>query len=347
MSRYDGLIIPRSYSEYINKTDAATLAQALQLANVLSGTVQKGDSKAVKSSAVFDAIALLSHKQIRYVGSTPGKDITSYFSDGTIYKRLAGTDGYKLFEDIYVGDYFQMSRAITCPNSYQGEAGTKWVTIADIDGAYGRGDSSLVNYHHLICVPGKGAGMSEKQHFGRARMYPSNQTYTTDNTADAGGYKASEMFTTTIGDVVSAGSTASGATINQQLYAEFGSHLKTTRELVSNKVTSTLTNNKGGGIGNGAASGSGWVSAQAILMSEIECYGSVVWSSSGYDTGSACKPLALFQQLEQARNNRTNYYWLRDIASAAFFCFSSSRGSAYYGNASDANSGVRPRFIIA
>ena len=30
MSRYDGLIIPRSYNEYINKTDPATLAQALR-----------------------------------------------------------------------------------------------------------------------------------------------------------------------------------------------------------------------------------------------------------------------------------------------------------------------------
>ena len=52
MSRYDGLIIPRSYSEYINKTDAATLQQALQLSGVLSGTVAAGDNKAVKSDAV-------------------------------------------------------------------------------------------------------------------------------------------------------------------------------------------------------------------------------------------------------------------------------------------------------
>ena len=56
MSRYDGLIIPRSYSEYINKTDAATLQQALQLPGVLSGTVASGDNKAVKSSAVFTAL---------------------------------------------------------------------------------------------------------------------------------------------------------------------------------------------------------------------------------------------------------------------------------------------------
>ena len=56
MSRYDGLIIPRSYSEYINKTDAATLQQALQLPGVLSGAVAAGDNKAVKSSAVYEAL---------------------------------------------------------------------------------------------------------------------------------------------------------------------------------------------------------------------------------------------------------------------------------------------------
>ena len=56
MSRYDGLIIPRSYSEYINKTDAATLQQALQLSGVLSGAVAAGDNKAVKSSAVYEAL---------------------------------------------------------------------------------------------------------------------------------------------------------------------------------------------------------------------------------------------------------------------------------------------------
>ena len=57
MSRYDGLIIPRSYSEYINKTDAATIQQALQLPGVLSGAVAAEDNKAVKSSAVYEALA--------------------------------------------------------------------------------------------------------------------------------------------------------------------------------------------------------------------------------------------------------------------------------------------------
>ena len=34
MSRYDGLIIPRSYNEYINKTDPVAMSQALQLSGV-------------------------------------------------------------------------------------------------------------------------------------------------------------------------------------------------------------------------------------------------------------------------------------------------------------------------
>ena len=63
MSRYDGLIIPRSYSEYINKTDAATLQQALQLSGVLSGAVAAGDNKAVTSNAVNTAIANLIKKE--------------------------------------------------------------------------------------------------------------------------------------------------------------------------------------------------------------------------------------------------------------------------------------------
>ena len=56
MSRYDGLIIPRSYSEYINKTDAATLSQALQLGGVLDSAPTEDSVKAVKSGGVYTAL---------------------------------------------------------------------------------------------------------------------------------------------------------------------------------------------------------------------------------------------------------------------------------------------------
>lgn len=57
MSRYDGLIIPRSYSEYLNKTDSATLSQMLQhLTGLWSHAVSAGDQKPVTSNAVNNAL---------------------------------------------------------------------------------------------------------------------------------------------------------------------------------------------------------------------------------------------------------------------------------------------------
>jgi len=277
------------------------------------------------------------HNVPRWVGGVLGKDITAYYSDGTLWKRLNGTDGFALFEDIYVGDFFQMSRAITAPeqDSQYAVTGSQWVTIAGINSLRGNGDNISMDYNHLVMVPGKGETGSF--HFGRKRMNSTNST--------TGAYKSSEMRTATIGAVVSQGSTASGATINQQLYAEFGSHLKTTRELISNAINATGYNRLG--AASGCSNGWEWSSEQAILMSEVEVYGSTVWSSSGYDTGTACKQLPLFLFSKKAINNRSSYYWLKDVASAARFCLVGDGGFAYCGDASLASLYVRPRFVIA
>lgn len=334
MSRYDGLIIPRSYSEYINKTDAATLSQALRLSGVVQDKPAKESKSPIESGGVWGAIHAISHNIPRV---TP-KDITAYITDGTFWKRLAGINGFALFEDIYVGDYFKMSRAISAyerTGQYQ-TTGSQYVTIAGLDTMMNNGDQgSGVNYHHAVMVAGQGFGGT--QHFGRSQM---NATNTTE-----GGYKASEMNTLVLGDVVSAGSTAADTTINQQLYAEFGAHLKTTRELVSNAINATGYNRFGSATG--CASGWEWISAQAILMSEIEAYGSIAWSSAGYDTGNANRQLPLFAFSKQAQNNHSAYWWLKDIASAAFFCDADDGGYAAYADASYARCYVRPRFIIA
>lgn len=375
MSRYDGLIIPRSYSEYLNKTDSATLSQmlqhltglwshavsagdnkpvtsdavyealtdaatiqqALQVPGVLSEAVAAGDNKAVTSNAVYEALTNL-EKTSHNIPRLVPKDITAYITDGTFWKRLAGTDGYALFEDIYVGDYFKMSRAISAyerTGQYQ-TTGSQYVTIAGLDTMMNNGDEeSGITYHHAVMVAGQGFGGT--QHFGRSRM---NATNTTE-----GGYKASEMNTLVLGEVTSTGSTAADATINQQLYAEFGSHLKTTRELVSNAINATGYNRLGSATG--CASGWEWINVQAILMSEIEAYGSIVWSSAGYDTGNANRQLPLFAFSKQAQNNRSANWWLKDTASAAYFCFASHDGVASCRDASYAIYYVRPRFIIA
>ena len=294
--------------------------------------VQSGNMSAVTSNAVYEALTnATSHNIPRLIP----KDITSYVTDGTFWKRLAGTDGYALFEDIYVGDYFKMSRAISAyerTGQYQ-TTGSQYVTIAGFDTMMNNGDQ--VDYHHAVMIAGQGFGGT--QHFGKSRI---NATNTSE-----GGYKASEMNTLVLGEVTSTGSTAADATINQQLYAEFGSHLKTTRELVTNAVNATGYNRYGSATG--CASNWEWISAQAILMSEIEVFGATVWSSSGYDTGNANVQLPLFAFSKQAQNNHSAYWWLKNIASAESFCYITDYGYAIDSYASRADACVRPRFIIA
>lgn len=322
----------------VNLGQVAAIIQSVSAEALAEGAAPTVRNEGTKANAqlVFDipVATALSHNIPRLVP----KDITAYITNGTFWKRLAGTDGYALFEDIYVGDYFKMSRAISAydrTGQYQ-TTGSQYVTIAGLDTMMNNGDQgNVVNYHHAVMVPGQGFG--GEQHFGRSRM---NATSTTE-----GGYKASEMNTLVLGDVVSAGSTAADATINQQLYAEFGAHLKTTRESVSNAINATGYNRFGSATG--CASNCEWISAQAILMSEIEVYGSIAWSSAGYDIGNANIQLPLFAFSKKARNNRTAYWWLKDIASATHFCINHYSGLAAYDIANYQDSYVRPRFIIA
>ena len=318
----------------VNLGQVAALIQSVSAEALAEGAAPAVRNEGTKANAqlVFGipVATALSHNIPRLVP----KDITAYITDGTFWKRLAGTDGYALFEDIYVGDYFKMSRAISAyerTGQFQ-TTGSQYVTIAGLDTMMNNGDQGIVNYHHAVMVAGQGFGGT--QHFGRSRM---NATDTTE-----GGYKASEMNTLVLGEVTSTGSTAADATINQQLYAEFGSHLKTTSELVSNAINATGYNRYGSATG--CASNWAWTRAQAVLMSEVEVYGTTVWSSSGFDTGTANVQLPLFAFSKQA--NLMNC-WLKDISNAANFCYVSGSGIATDSVASNAGGGVRPRFIIA
>ena len=163
----------------------------------------------------------------------------------------------------------------------------------------------------------------------------------------ANGYAGSEMHSTVLGAVVTSKPSSVGNTdsINKQLKYEFDSHLKATRELLTNAMTASLYNRYGSA--SGAASNWAWYDCQAVLMSEVECYGSIVWSSSGFDTGNANHWLPLFQQSNIARNNRTAYYWLKDVVSSAYFANATHYGYSGLNGASYANFFVRPRFVLA
>ena len=115
--------------------------------------------------------------------------------------------------------------------------------------------------------------------------------------------------------------------------------------MLSNSINESGYNRLG--TNSGFSNGWDWYDCQAVLMSEVEVYGSTMWSSSGYDTGNAKLQLPLFANNRSAMNNRSSWYWLKDVASASSFCDCSYYGYGSYGSAGNAIHSVRPRFVIA
>ena len=256
-----------------------------------------------------------------------GKDITSYFNDGSLYDRIAGTNGFAPFEDLYIGDFIKMPRVVKVVGDDCDNAGTDIVKIAGFNCHWKNyWSGNMLTKPHIDLVPDRNFGDCQ----------PMN-----DSSDTTGGYKNSKMNKTIIGAPATAGNP--NGTINEQLYNIFGSHLQTYRELVSSAMDPARYNRFG--QATGASSSWEWIEVQAILMSEIEVYGSVVWGSSGYDIGTAKNQLPIFR-LNTADLINSEYYWLRDVASAECFCGVSDNGIADY-YAADYGRCLRPRFVIA
>lgn len=90
MSRYDGLIIPRSYSEYINKTDAATLLQALQLSGVMDNAPTANSNHPTKSGGIFDELKKRDWKYIPvdFSFSNIGTGIVNIYTFTETFKEM-------------------------------------------------------------------------------------------------------------------------------------------------------------------------------------------------------------------------------------------------------------------
>ena len=107
-------------------------------------------------------------------------------------------------------------------------------------------------------------------------------------------------------------------------------------KLLSNAVNQTGTNKIGSATG--CSSGWGWVANQYIsALSEVQVYGSTVWSSSGFDTGEACRQLDVFRVYNHTEIFGGEYPWLRDVVSASTAAYAGSGGYADRNTASYAS----------
>ena len=187
--------------------------------------------------------------------------------------------------------------------------GVNW-RIAAFDYYYKTGDTSCTT-HHVVIVPD-------------TSLYSHVMN---DTNITTGGYIGSKMYTEGL------------AQAKTQINSAFGSsHILSHRQLLVNAVT------------NGKPSGGSWYDSTVELMTEQNVYGGKIFGAG--NDGSTIPYLytidksqfPLFAHDPSMISNR-QWFWLRDVVSAAAFANVSAAGNATCADASDA-AGVRPAFSI-
>ncbi len=212
------------------------------------------------------------------------------------------------FDDIYVGDYITTN---------EGNNKVTWL-IADLDNYLYSGDTQLIQ-HHATIIPATP--------LENAKMNETNDT--------TGGYYGSQMVQETLTNV-----------LNKYIQSVFGEHILKYKNNLSNSVDDNLPNKYN--VKKGASDKAGWYERQLDLMSEVNVYGTTVWSSSPHDIGIDNRQYAIFQIKPEFINSYGTSrfgYWLKDIAYSADFSYASGHGISVPYGASN-SFGVRPRFLI-
>ena len=136
----------------------------------------------------------------------------------------------------------------------------------------------------------------------------------------------------------------SGGDVQVGLSAIFGSNLLTSSERVSKANDSSHYNRYG--EASGASTTWDWATVYATLLSEVEAYGSIIWSSSGYDGGMSSRgQLPLFRLRPDMISNRSFDLWLRDVVTGSNFAAINTNGIAIYYTATNSLR-ICPRFLI-
>ena len=187
--------------------------------------------------------------------------------------------------------------------------GVNW-RIAAFDYYYKTGDTSCTT-HHVVIVPD-------------TNLYTHVMN---DTNITTGGYIGSKMYTEGL------------AQAKTQINSAFGSsHILSHRQLLVNAVT------------NGKPSGGSWYDSTVELMTEQNVYGGKIFGAG--NDGSTIPYLytidksqfPLFAHDPSMISNR-QWFWLRDVVSAARFAYVSDYGYAPSYDASY-DGGVRPAFSI-
>ena len=248
-----------------------------------------------------------------------GDNLLSHFGsiDALSAKVRAGD-----FSNIYIGDYFDT----TINTSYGGSEQIRLV-VAGIDTCWRMGDQGNgLETHHLTMIT--------KDCFKTKHVMNPTDT-------SIGGYKATEMHTKTLPVYAAAIKNAIGV-----------SHVLNHRELISNSMNKDIASMAGNGW-MGATNAWEWVSTDLILPSEVQVYGSTVFSSSFHDVANRNRQLPYFALAQDSLVCGLGYggprsgWWLSVVPSAPTFALVSGYGDVGAAVASAAVVAVRPLLLFA
>lgn len=108
----------------------------------------------------------------------------------------------------------------------------------------------------------------------------------------------------------------------------------------SKLLTNAVNQNGYNKFGEATGCSSNWTweaDCKICALSEVQVYGAAIWSSSGYDTGEACRQLDVFQRYSHTEIFGGEYPWLRDVVSASSAADANDTGDARNYTASYAN----------
>ena len=264
---------------------------------------------------------LLIHNAGAHNAMYRGKNL-GVFSDAQSAAIRAGTFGGTyggVYADVYPGDHWVFSNI---PYSYLDENNeTKSSTysgtmrVADLDYYLKAGDQGDgLTAHHIVVVPDTNMFTA-----------PMNAENTTE-----GGYVGSKMRTVYL---------RRAEAIFKACFGE--NHGLKHREYLVNAVA------------NGKASAGAWCDSFVDLMDERMVYGAPIFDSASTDGGDtipsrysvSCKQLNLFRHRPDMISNR-QWYWLRNVVSAAYFASVDPGGHCLSNHASLSGCGVRPAALL-
>jgi cell division protein FtsB len=302
----------------LSKENANSKAEIARLSKENSSKIEELKRQLVETQKVnASKIATLENKSIKF------GDILENTATGFHNSIFRGKDITKYYND---GSLFTRISSGKFDDLFVGDYilknGITW-RIAGFDIFLNKGDKNPITKHHACIVP------DTKLATGRM-----NRTITT-----AGGYVGSEMYKTTLNKILS-----------DYITPVFGNHVITYRTVLTTGISSTQSNRRG--VNGGGSNDWCWFDRKLDLMNENQLLGSIVWSSTGLETGADNTQFPLFKLApdfiynEKRSYNDKHFYWLRSITDTSSFV-TMSTGGIHYGTSSPTEyGGIRPYFYI-